>query len=178
MERKFRHLKPPSSEITTQSDYLSRREWLKMIGLVTAAGLLTACVPKGNDLSPTIGPASSGDVPLDDLGNPANTLKEITNYNNYYEFSTDKQAVAKLAENFQSTPWAVEVGGLVNKPKTFSLEQLLHFEQVERVYRLRCVEAWSMVIPWTGFELNKLLKVVEPLGSAKYVKFTALLDPK
>lgn len=178
MERLLQHLQPPSSEITPEKDYLSRREWLKMVGLVSAASVLAACAPKESALSSPEETGNTQNIPLDELGNPANTYKEITNYNNYYEFSTDKQAVARLAEKFHPTPWTLEVGGLVNKPRTFGLEDLLKVEQVERIYRLRCVEAWSMVIPWTGFELNKLLEQVEPLGSAKYVRFTALLDPK
>ncbi len=178
MERKLQHRQPPSSEITPQSVYLSRREWLKMAGLVSTASILAACMPNGTLPSSTTTSAAPNGSLVDEFGNPANTYKEITHYNNYYEFSTDKQAVARLTENFQASPWAIEVGGMVHKPKTYDYNELLKFEQVERIYRLRCVEAWSMVIPWTGFELNKLLRQVEPLSSAKYVKFTALLDPK
>lgn len=178
MERKLQHLRPPSSEITPLEVYLSRREWLKMVGLVSAASFLAACAPKSVELSSLGGTDTMINIPLDDLGNPANTFNEITNYNNYYEFSTDKQAVARLAEKFHSIPWTLEIGGLVQKPMIFGLEDLLRLEQVERIYRLRCVEGWSMVIPWKGFELNKLLSRVEPLGSAKYVRFTALFDPK
>jgi sulfoxide reductase catalytic subunit YedY len=162
----------PSSEITPKSLYLSRRDWLKMAGIVSASSLLAACGVDPND--PEGSEAGSGS------GTPApevpNTFEEITQYNNYYEFSTDKQAVSTLAQNFRSTPWAVEVGGLVHKPKTYAFEDLLKFEQVERIYRLRCVEAWSMVIPWNGFELNQLLAEVEPMSSAQYVMFTTLMD--
>ncbi len=115
----------------------------------------------------------------DELGDPANTYEQITNYNNYYEFDTDKQAVAKLAADFPTSPWSVQVGGLVRNPKTYGIEDILKtFEQEERIYRLRCVEAWSMVIPWQGFPLAKLLKEVEPTADAKYLRFESVLDPK
>ncbi len=177
MDNKLKHVNIPSSEITPKELYLSRRDWLKMAGIVSATALLAACVPSATDTpAGTETGSPSGPAPTDELGDPANTFDQIVNYNNYYEFSTDKQAVNPLSANFRATPWAVEVGGLVNKPKTYAIEDLLKFEQVERVYRLRCVEAWSMVIPWTGFELNKLLAEVEPMTSAKYVKFTTLMD--
>lgn len=185
MERKLKHVAVPSSEITPKSLYLSRRDWLKAAGIVSAAALLAACgVPGGGAPGAPQTPletgagGGSGPTPTDELGDPANSFDEITHYNNYYEFSTDKQAVNRLAANFRTSPWAVEVGGLVHKPKTYALEDLLRFEQVERVYRLRCVEAWSMVIPWMGFELNRLLAEVEPMTSARYVRFVALLDPE
>ena len=97
------------------------------------------------------------------MGDPANSFEDITHYNNYYEFSTDKEAVHPLSKDFKPSPWTVEVYGLVNNPKTYGIEDLLRkFPQEERIYRLRCVEAWSMVIPWTGFPLASLLKEVEP----------------
>ena len=114
----------------------------------------------------------------DELGDPLNTFDQITNYNNYYEFTTDKEQVAVLARDFKSTPWTVEVGGLVNRPQTFDLDDLRKFDQEDRVYRLRCVEAWSMVIPWLGFPLQRLLKEVEPMSTAKYVRFETLYDPE
>jgi sulfoxide reductase catalytic subunit YedY len=177
MEKYLKHVKIPSSEITPKSLYLSRRDWLKTVGIVSAASLLAACAPGATEI-PVAPEAVAGSGLTDELGNEVNTFEQITTYNNYYEFSTDKQAVNPLSVDFRSSPWTVEVGGLVQNPKTYSLEDLLQFEQVERVYRLRCVEAWSMVIPWTGFELNKLLAEVEPMTSAKFVKFTALLDPE
>jgi len=187
MERKLKHIAVPSSEITPYSVYLSRRDFLKAAGIVSAAAFLAAC---GLKLPSTTGTGSGSATPTqnppepdnaqgqttDELGNPLNTFDEITNYNNYYEFSTNQQAVAPLSANFKTTPWAVEVGGLVQNPKTYALEDLLKFEQKERVYRLRCVEAWSMVIPWTGFELGDLLNEVQPMTSAKYVRFVTLMD--
>jgi sulfoxide reductase catalytic subunit YedY len=182
MEKDLEHI--PTSEITPESLYLTRRDWLKMAGIVTAASLLAACNPSPElapglpDVSGTRAPVPDNDQgrTTDDLGDPLNTYEDITNYNNYYEFSTAKDAVAPLSQNFKSTPWTVEVSGLVHNPKIFSLEDLLKFEQKERVYRLRCVEAWSMVIPWTGFELRDLLNEVQPTTSAKYVMFTTLMD--
>jgi methionine sulfoxide reductase catalytic subunit len=189
MERKLKHVAVPSSEITPHSVYLSRRDFLKAAGIVSAAAFLAAC---GANLPSTTGTGSGSVTPTltqsppvpdnaqgqttDELDNPLNTFDEITNYNNYYEFSTSKQAVNSLSKNFKPTPWAVEVGGLVQNPKTYALEDLLKFEQKERIYRLRCVEAWSMVIPWTGFELADLLDEVQPMTSAKYVHFVTLMD--
>jgi sulfoxide reductase catalytic subunit YedY len=139
--------------------------------------LLAACAPKG-----TATPA--GDAPVyptenDELGDPTNSFEDITHYNNYYEFTTEKEGVARLAEEFNPKPWTVEVYGLVNKPKTYGIEDLLSkFTQEERIYRLRCVEAWSMVIPWTGFTLASLLKEVEPTSEAKYVRFETVYRPE
>ena len=114
---------------------------------------------------------------IDELGDPANSFEEITTYNNYYEFSENKQTVNKLAKDFRSHPWTVEVSGLVHRPKKYAIEDLIkNFPQEERIYRLRCVEAWSMVIPWVGFPLANLLKEAEPTSNAKYVRFETLLD--
>ena len=107
-----------------------------------------------------------------------NSFDEITNYNNYYEFTTDKTGVASLAKNFKTSPWEVEVFGLVNNPGKFDVDQLVQkFQPEERIYRLRCVEAWSMVIPWVGFPLAKLLAEVEPTSDAKYVRFETTFQP-
>jgi sulfoxide reductase catalytic subunit YedY len=166
-----------SSEITSKSQYLSRRDFLKAAGIVTGSALLAACAPKVSEQAagPSVEvPAPSASGKEDELGDPANAYDEITNYNNFYEFSTDKQAVARLAEDFTTEPWTVEVSGLVNNPKTFGVDDLLKmFPQEERIYRLRCVEAWSMVIPWNGFPLASLLKEVEPTSDAKFVRFEA-----
>jgi len=114
----------------------------------------------------------------DELGESGHPFEDITNYNNYYEFSTDKTAVAPLSRDFTTHPWSVE-SRLVSKPRTYAIEDLLtKFTQEERIYRLRCVEAWSMVIPWTGFSLAGLLKEVEPTSDAKYVRFETLFDPE
>ena len=114
----------------------------------------------------------------DELGDPLNSFEQITNYNNYYEFTTDKQGVASLAAQFRSSPWELEVSGLVARPRLFALEDLLAFPQEERIYRLRCVEGWSMVIPWQGFPLHQLLRMVEPLPTAHYVRFETIFRPE
>jgi len=108
------------------------------------------------------------------------TRKDLAlSYNNYYEFGTSKSSVAERAENFQMQPWQVEVGGLVKNPQIFNMEELLaNFVQEERVYRMRCVEAWSMVLPWTGFPLAKLLEMAQPLPEAKFVAFQSVYRPE
>jgi sulfoxide reductase catalytic subunit YedY len=174
----FRSVPVKPSEITPEGLYLSRRDFLKSAGILSAGAILAACAGTPQSQQPTpAGLNASRDT--DELGDPLNTYDQITNYNNYYEFSTDKEAVARLAESFPTLPWSVEVSGMVNNPRTYGLEDLLKkFNQEERIYRLRCVEAWSMVIPWTGFKLSELLKEVEPTAQAKYVRFTSILDPK
>ncbi|MCA9982510.1 MAG: protein-methionine-sulfoxide reductase catalytic subunit MsrP, partial [Anaerolineales bacterium] len=114
----------------------------------------------------------------DELGDPLNKFQEITNYNNYYEFSTNKESVAGEAEGFNPYPWQVEVTGLVNNPMTLDLDDLYkRYPQEERIYRLRCVEAWSMVIPWVGFPISALLKDADPTSAAQYVSFVTVLRP-
>ncbi len=181
-------VKIKSSEITSEQVYLNRREFLKSMGIVTAsAALLAACrgrlpgetpatTPKPGVERPDDPPIASATA--DELGDPLNPFADITTYNNYYEFSTDKERVAVLAEGYPTSPWEVQVGGLVNKPKTFSIDDLRAFEIEERIYRLRCVEAWSMVIPWNGFPLRKLLAAVEPKAEAQYVRFETIYDPE
>ena len=169
MNTKYKPVPIKSSEITPPSLYLSRREFLKTASLATASALLAACAPK----------ATASPVKKDEFGDPANSIDDITHYNNFYEFSTNKEAVNPLSKDFISHPWTVEVYGLVNKPKKYAIEDLLKkFPQEERIYRLRCVEAWSMVIPWMGFPLASLLKEVEPTSTAKFVRFETLMDKK
>ena len=169
-----------SSEITPKDTYLSRRDFMKAATVVTSAALLAACAPSasGTDDSQNAAPGPVSNA-TDELGDPVNTFEDITHYNNYYEFTIDKQEVAGIAKDFKTTPWTVEVGGLVNKPKTFGVEDLLKlFPPEERIYRLRCVEAWSMVIPWQGFTLASLLNMVEPTSAAKYVRFETVFRPE
>ena len=167
-----------SYEITPKETYLSRRDFMKAAGVATGAALLTACAPSASSNSQNITPGPTSNA-TDELGDKVNTFEDITHYNNYYEFSVDKQEVADLVKDFKTTPWTVEVGGLVNTARTFGIEDLLKlFPQEERIYRLRCVEAWSMVIPWTGFSLASLLKMVEPTSAAKYVRFETVFRPE
>ena len=179
MDNQYKSIPVKSSEITLYSQYLSRRDFLKAAGIVTGSALLAACAPKatGTAVPESEVPAASGK--MDELGDPANSFEDITNYNNYYEFSTNKESVNPLSEEFTTSPWTVEVYGMVNNPKTYGIEDLLsQFTQEERIYRLRCVEAWSMVIPWTGFPLANLLKEVEPTSDAKYVRFETVYRPE
>lgn len=179
MDTKIKSVPVKSSEITPKEAYLSRRDFLKTMGIVTAsAALLAACgTPEDEASAPS---ATSGQPAVqgsDALAEELTPYDSVINYNNYYEFTTDKERVAGLAKDFISTPWTVEVTGLVNNPKTYGIEDLLsNFTQEERIYRLRCVEAWSMVIPWTGFTLASLLKEVEPTSAAKYVRFETVND--
>src|SRR3972149_2230005 len=181
MDNKYKSVPVKSSEITPYSQYLSRRDFLKAAGILTGSALLAACAPIA---AGTAAPGDEGPVVLasgktDELGDPANSFEDITNYNNYYEFSTNKESVNPLSKDFTTSPWTVEVHGMVNNPKTYGIEDLLsRFPQEERIYRLRCVEAWSMVIPWTGFPLASLLKEVEPTSDAKYVRFETVHRPE
>lgn len=177
----------PSSEITPKHIYLNRRTFMKGAAAATAAGLVAACRPDPPGTAPRgaapsdgveVGPGSTT-ATTDELGNPLNSYQDIISYNNYYEFSTSKDEPAELAKNFRTSPWQVAVGGLVNNPGIYDIDDLrTRFDQEERIYRLRCVEAWSMVIPWVGFPLAKLLQEVEPTADAKYVRFETLYDPE
>jgi methionine sulfoxide reductase catalytic subunit len=170
----------PSSEITPKTSYLNRRAFLAGAGTLAGAALVAGKL--GHLVSPSeVAFASTklnygkGPFGTDEKQTP---LQDITHYNNYYEFSTDKYEPADLAKNFQTRPWTVRVEGLVNKPKTFDLDSLMSMPLEERIYRMRCVEGWSMVIPWIGFPLKSLLDQVQPNAKAKYVEFTSLQDPK
>ncbi len=168
-----------SSDITPEEVYLNRRQFMKSAALVAGGVLLAACAPQIAAPAPTSAPtqAPATFAQTDELGSPLTSYAAVTGYNNYYEFTDDKEGVAVLAKEFKTRPWTVEVSGLVNKPHTYDIDELIkHFPIEDRVYRLRCVEAWSMVIPWRGFPLNKLLKEVEPTGAAKYVHFVSILD--
>jgi len=179
------------SEITPEHVYLSRRRFIKSMGaLLAGSAVLSACgipsatptgVPTAQEI-PTSLPTGSVFPPLtgaaDELGAPLTTFEAVTNYNNFYEFTTNKRSVANEAQGFRTSPWMVEVGGLVNKPRTFDIDDLLKFTQEERIYRLRCVEGWSMVIPWIGFPLARLLKEVEPMSDAQYVRFETIYAPE
>ena len=172
-----------SSEITSEQFYLNRRDFLKGLGIVSASTLvLAAC--KGQPTAtavPTdsVGLETATSTTKDELGDSFTSFEAITNYNNYYEFSLDKEKVARLSKDFVTSPWSVAVRGMVNNPKVYDIDDIRKkFTQQERVYRLRCVEAWSMVIPWMGFPLAEILKEVEPTADAKFVRFETLYDPE
>ena len=179
-----------SSEITDKKVYLNRRLFMRgaiLAGSVTATGLLyrklnppPAIVEERPKIAGLVKPPSDEAIRAGfKVNEPLTSFADITNYNNFYEFSTEKRSVAEEARGFVTRPWAVEVGGLVGKPKVFDLDDLLKLApQEERIYRHRCVEGWSMVIPWVGFPIAALLKQVEPLSSARFVAFQTLLDPK
>jgi sulfoxide reductase catalytic subunit YedY len=164
-----------SSEITDERLYLDRRAFIAG----AAAVMVTGCQAEA------VAPAAQG-APLPATRNEALSLKEpptkwesATTYNNFYEFGLDKDDPAREAHRLRVRPWTLRVEGLVHKPRTFDIDELLKaFPLEERVYSLRCVEAWSMIIPWVGFPLSALLKRVEPTGEARYVEFTTLLDPE
>lgn len=166
---RYRPPKIASSEITPQSLYLNRRS---LIG-AAAGGLALAAAPRA--FAAAIAAKPSAYV----LTEKPTSKQDVTSYNNFYEFGTDKIDPINNSGSFKTRPWTVEVGGLVAKPQVIDIEAILKdFPMEERVYRMRCVEAWSMVIPWVGFPLASLLDRVEPLGSAKYVAFETVVRPE
>ncbi len=169
-------MRPRSSEITPKAVYLRRRQFLAL-GAAGAGALLfpgrawAAETPHGRKL-PDVRP---GQPSTDEK---KSSFEEITHYNNFYEFGTDKEDPARHAGKLQTRPWTVKVEGECAKPATFDIEKLLGLPIEERVYRLRCVEAWSMVIPWDGFPLAALLDKVQPTSRAKYVAFETAVQPQ
>jgi methionine sulfoxide reductase catalytic subunit len=172
----------PSSEITPADVYFNRRNFIRgaiVAGATVGAGLLYRRVNGvdivGNDARPLTGLINNPNTTGEDL---TPELK-VTNYNNFYEFTTNKDSVAAVARGFTVGDWKVEVGGLCHKPRTFGIDEIRKLSAPEeRVFRFRCVEAWSMVVPWAGYSFSKLLSLVEPTSDAKYVALTTLLDPK
>jgi sulfoxide reductase catalytic subunit YedY len=178
MTNKIKSVPVTPSEITPKHIYLSRRDFMRAGGLIAGSVALAACAPQVTESGPEPTADASYAAKTDELGDAVNSLKDITNYNNYYEFTTSKEGVAQLAKDFKTSPWDVEVYGLVKNPRTYGVEDLSKaFQPEERIYRLRCVEAWSMVIPWVGFPLAKLLDEVEPTSDAKYVRFETTFKP-
>lgn len=158
----------PSSEITPHGIYERRRELLRLSVGIALTGLLPAAQGK-----PLTGKASAWST-----AETATPLPAVTGYNNFYEFGVDKEDPAEYAHALRIRPWSVVIDGLVHQPKTLAIDDVLKLAPLEeRIYRLRCVEGWSMVIPWLGFPLSSLLRQVEPLGKAKYVEFTSVLQP-
>lgn len=171
---------PHGSEITPQPLYLRRRELLQWaaagsLGALAGGAWAQSASPTALRAISTVKSAVPGAMATD----TPTPFQDASSYNNYYEFGLDKSDPARYARTLQTRPWTVRVEGLVHKPRTFDIEQLLQLSaQEERIYRLRCVEGWSMVIPWIGYSLSKLLAQVEPMGSAKYVEFVTLADRK
>ena len=180
----FEH--PIASEITPQAAYEDRRRLLKWMATGAAGAALASWagrealaqqVQRPGKLAPLPGVRST--VPGALTMAKVTEYKDATSYNNYYEFGTDKADPGQNAHTLKTRPWTVEVEGLVKKPAKYALEDLLKLAPMEeRIYRLRCVEGWSMVIPWEGYPLAKLIEKVEPLGNAKFVEFVTLADPK
>jgi len=168
-----------SSAITPHELYVNRRQFMAGAAALALTPLVAAPAsaapkpaPPGEALKATRNAALS-------IGDAQTKFESATTYNNFYEFGVEKEDPARLAHTLKPRPWSVIVDGLAQKPKTFDIEEMLRLAPLEeRVYSLRCVEGWSMVIPWIGYPLNVLLKRVEPLGKAKFVEFQTLLDPE
>jgi sulfoxide reductase catalytic subunit YedY len=172
----------PSSEITPKQSYLTRRKFITgaaAAGAALAGGFYLREHVDSSDTVHAEGQKLSGIVksPLSTSESPT-SFKDITNYNNYYEFSTDKYEPNGLSKNFRTRPWTVAIDGMVKKAKKLDIDAIMKLAPLEeRVYRHRCVEGWSMVIPWVGFPLNALIKAADPLPSAKFVAFQTVVAP-
>ncbi|MFD1326509.1 protein-methionine-sulfoxide reductase catalytic subunit MsrP [Mycoplana ramosa] len=164
----YRPPKIAAHDITPEAIFMNRRSFVG----AAVGGLLFASADSARAAALEASPSAFK------VGEALTPEKDVTNYNNFYEFGLGKGDPAANSGDFQPTPWTVSVGGMVAKPKEFGLEDLLKFPLEERIYRMRCVEAWSMVIPWVGFPLASLLDKVEPLGSAKYVAFETVVRPE
>ena len=161
----------PSAEITPRNLFESRRKFMQLAGGAALAALMPQAVWASEKLADV--KKSIYNVPEE-----LTPQKDVTSYNNFYEFGTSKDQPAIYAGSLNTRPWTISVEGEVKKPKVFNIEELLKLAPLEeRIYRMRCVEAWSMVIPWIGFSLSELIKRVEPTGNAKYVEFVSLHDP-
>jgi sulfoxide reductase catalytic subunit YedY len=181
---------PPSSEITTERHYLGRREFIRNAALFTATtvgvGTGLRWLTRGSRASDRTknGAPELAALPIAARaeyagGEEPTPERDVTSYNNFYEFGTDKEDPAANAHTLRPRPWTVAIAGEVRKPLVLDVDELLRwFPLEERIYRMRCVEAWSMVIPWVGFPLAALLARIEPTSRAKYVQFTTLLDPE
>jgi sulfoxide reductase catalytic subunit YedY len=180
-DRGFVH--PHASDITPRGVYEQRRAWLRHMAAGAAGAVLAgwagrdalAQVQRAGKLAPLPGARSAvpGALTMEKL----TAYGDVTTYNNFYEFGTDKSDPARSAGSLKTRPWTVAVEGEVKKPKVFDLDELLKLAPMEeRIYRLRCVEGWSMVIPWVGYSLAELIRRVEPTGNAKYVEFVTLAD--
>ena len=176
----------PSSAITPKDQYLNRRHFLRgaVSGVVAAGAVVLGAERLAEMVSPSTGALAGTKLetvksPLTTTGEQLTSLKDVTTYNNFYEFGVDKGEPSMNAGGLPTRPWAVRVDGKVKNPKLFDIDALLKLRPLEdRVYRHRCVEAWSMVIPWIGYSLSEFIKECEPLSSAKYVQFLSYYDKK
>ncbi len=175
------------ADVTDQNDYLNRREFIKRSTKVATALSIASYSMTGSSSILMSNKASASCLPTDKkinryrniTGGTPNSLSEISRYNNYYEFSTNKEAVIHLSKELTTEPWSVKIDGEVEKIITLDVEKIIRLiPSEERIYSLRCVEGWSMVIPWTGFTLCQLLNQVKPTSKAKYVEFISLLRPE
>ena len=180
-DRGFLH--PIASDITPRELWQNRRQWLQTAALagVGLAGLSSSATQaqtlNGPGKLPRLAAGRSGVAGAIVMDKPT-SYDDLTHYNNFYEFGTDKSDPGRLADSLQTRPWTVTIEGAVQKPRTFGIEDLLKLAPLEeRIYRLRCVEGWSMVIPWIGYSLSQLLKQVQPTGNAKYVEFVSQANP-
>ena len=161
-----------SSEITPRELFFDRRRFMQLTMGASLSGLLPSSVLAGEQLV-------NVKKTTEALSDKLTAYKDVTTYNNFYEFGTSKEDPAQNAGSLKTRPWTITVEGEVNKPKVIDIEELLKLAPLEeRVYRLRCVEAWSMVIPWVGYSLSELLKRAEPTSKAKFVEFVSLEDPE
>ena len=167
------------SEITPENVYLNRRKFLAGLGLKGAAAAIAI------EEAARPARAATGEQIPGIVKSPFSTtekvtpMKDVTHYNNYYEFSVEKEEPAQLAEKFKTRPWTVTIDGAVSKKQVLDVDSIIKFAPAEeRIYRHRCVEAWSIVVPWVGFSLSELIKRADPLGKAKFVDFTTIYDPR
>jgi sulfoxide reductase catalytic subunit YedY len=180
----FDHAVP--SDITPQGVYQQRRDLIKLMATGAAGATIASWAGREALAQAVIKPGKLAALPGAKSGvagavtmEKVTDYKDVTSYNNFYEFGTDKSDPAKNAHTLVTKPWTVTMEGLVKQPRTYAIEDLIKLSaQEERIYRLRCVEGWSMVIPWVGYSLAELIKKVEPLGNAKYVEFITQADPK
>lgn len=163
-----------SSDITPEAVYLNRRTFMGTAGSLALGAIAMPAVAQAMACAPR------DEQPVaDDAQDKVTDYEDATTYNNYYEFGTDKDEPVRNAKNFRTSPWTVQVDGLVKQPKTYAFEDLLKGLTVyDRTYRMRCVEAWSMVIPWQGVQLRDVISRLQPLPSAKFIEMTTLLDPE
>ncbi len=171
----------PERFVTPEAAYRARRQFLKQMGLASAGLLGASPLLAADAKAPAKAATKKYPAKRNPDFNPTLKLSDerfVATYNNFYEFTTQKEVVHKLVGNFITDPWAIEIGGLVEKPLKLDVRELVEmFDLEERVCRFRCVEAWGMIVPWTGFQLSKLLEKVQPKAEAKFVKFQTALRP-